>query len=236
MHGGDAGAATEAAKRAAGMAAVDLVEDGMTVGLGTGSTARHFIDGLGRRVREGLRVNGVATSVASAAQAAELGIPLLDQVDGEVDLTVDGADEIDPTLNLVKGLGGALLREKVVAAASRRMVVVATADKLVPALGRGPLPVEVLPLLWRRTADAVRRLGLEAALRLTGSDPFVTDNGNYILHCHFDAGRNLDSLAAALEAIPGVMGHGLFLGLAEEAFVGYAEGEVRRIRPATASV
>jgi hypothetical protein len=137
-------------KQAAALRALEEVHDGMLLGLGTGSTARYFIDGLGERVRAGLRVTAVATSRASAEQAVGYGIELVESVAREIDLTVDGADEIDPDLNLVKGRGGALLREKVVAASSARMIVIATADKLVAELGQGPLPVEVLPQLHPR--------------------------------------------------------------------------------------
>jgi len=145
---------------------------------------------------------------------------------------VDGADEIDPQLNLVKGLGGALLREKVVAAASRRMLVIATDDKLVPHLGtRSPLPVEVLPLLWERTADQVAGLGIDPGLRDDEGEPFVSDNGNYILDCAFSGPRDVAELAAALDRIPGVLGHGLFLGLATEAVVAGPAG-VRLVHPA----
>jgi ribose 5-phosphate isomerase A len=216
----------EAARRA-----LEEVQDGMLLGLGSGTTAAGFIDLLGARVREGLRVTAVATSNASEVQARSYGIPVLQSVDRDLDLTVDGADEIDPRLNLVKGLGGALLREKVVAAASRRMMVIATEDKLVPELGRGPLPLEILPLLWEHTTGAVASLELKPSLRRTDADPFVSDNGNYILDCRFVPPRDLDALASALEHIPGVMGHGLFLGLATEAAIAGDAG-VRVIRPA----
>jgi ribose 5-phosphate isomerase A len=219
------------AKQAAALRALEEVRDGMLLGLGTGSTARYFIDGLGARVRDGLRVTAVATSRATEAAAREWGIEIVEHVDRELDLTVDGADEIDPDLNLLKGLGGALLREKVVAAASHRMVVIATADKLVPALGRGPVPVEVLPLLWERTAAQVEALGLSARLREEGDGPFLSDNGNYTLHCSFEAPRRLHELAAQLSELPGVLGHGLFLGLASEAVVADSEGKVRIVRP-----
>jgi ribose 5-phosphate isomerase A len=221
----------EEGKRRAAERALEEVRDGMLLGLGTGSTARHFIAGVGRLVAGGMRLTAVATSRASAAQAAALGVALVESADRPLDLTVDGADEIDPALNLVKGLGGALLREKVVAGASTRMVVIATADKLVEHLGRGPLPVEVLPLLWRRTAAGVEALGLRPQRRMDASAAFVSDNGNFILDCRFDPPRDLAALAAALEAIPGVMGHGLFLGMAALALVAGADG-VREISPA----
>ncbi|GAC1328028.1 MAG: ribose-5-phosphate isomerase RpiA [Candidatus Dormibacteria bacterium] len=225
-------------KRAAAESALDMVTDGMLLGLGTGSTAAFFIDALGARVAAGLRVECVATSVASHRQAAALGIHVSEQADRRLDLTVDGADEIDPALNLVKGLGGALLREKVVAAASARMVVVATDDKLVGWLGtRSPLPVEVLPLLWGRTAEAVGALGLIPSLRLQVTAagptdvPYVTDNGNLILDCAILRPTDPGDLAGQLDTIPGVLGHGLFVGLATQAIVAGPDG-VRLLDPA----
>jgi ribose 5-phosphate isomerase A len=221
----------EELKRAAAEEALREVRDGMLLGLGTGSTARYFIEGLGRLVGEGLRVTSVATSRASADLARSLGITLVEDIDAPLDLTVDGADEIDPGLNLVKGLGGALLREKVVAGASRAMIVIATEDKLVDHLGRGPLPVEVLPLLWRRTRATLVDIGLEPTLREADGAPFVSDNGNLILDCRFRPPRDLPRLAADLDSLPGVMGHGLFLGMATSAVVAGPAG-VRRLGPA----
>lgn len=218
-------------KQAAARRALEEVHEGMLLGLGTGTTAAFFIEALGERVGEGLRITAVATSQASAAQAARYGIPLVDAVDRELDLTVDGADEIDPGLNLIKGRGGALLREKVVAAASKRMMVIATEDKLVPHLGQGPLAAEILPLLWQHTAESVRALDVEPALRRAGEAIAVSDNGNYLLDCRFQPPRDLEELAAGLERIPGVLGHGLFLGIATEAAVAGAAG-VRLLRPA----
>lgn len=217
-------------KQAAALRALEEVEDGMLLGLGTGSTAAYFIDALGERVRGGLQVTAVATSKATAERAGGFGIPLLENVDRPIDLTVDGADQIDPRLNLVKGLGGALLREKVVAGASRRMMVIATEDKLVPRLDHGPLPVEVLPLLWERTAATISALGLEPTLRPAGQAPFVSDNGNLILDCQLNGALEPAQLAAALDAIPGVIGHGLFVGIATEAAIAGPDG-VRVLRP-----
>ena len=219
------------AKQLVGERAAELVEDGMLVGLGTGSTAACFIEALGRRVEDGgLRVTGVATSVASAEQARGLGIEVVDRIEGPIELTVDGADEVDPKLDLIKGLGGALLREKIVAAASRRMVVVATDDKLVERLGRGPLPVEVLPFLWETTAAQLERLGLHPALRRSDGDAYESDNGNWILDCGMPDDRPPHELAPAMEAVPGVLGHGLFLGMASAVLVGTESGEVRELR------
>jgi ribose 5-phosphate isomerase A len=222
-------------KQAAADRALDEVKEGMLLGLGTGSTASYFVSGLGRRVAEGLRVTAVATSKATAELAASLDIRLLTSIDRAIDLTVDGADEIDPQLNLIKGLGGALLREKVVAAASKRMIVIAAADKLVPHLGsHGPVPVEVLSLLWERTAAQLHELGLRPALRkLPSGAAFVSDNGNLILDCGFTPPRDLDALASGLDRLPGVLGHGLFLGIATTAIVGDPDGQVRVIAPAS---
>jgi ribose 5-phosphate isomerase A len=217
-------------KQAAAFRALEEVKDGMLLGLGSGTTAAYFIDALGQRVREGLRITAVASSQASAEQAGAYGIQLVDAVDRELDLTVDGADEIDPALNLIKGRGGALLREKVVAAASHRMMVIATDDKLVPHLGQGPLATEILPLLWQRTAESVRALGVEPSLRRVSEAIAVSDNGNYLLDLRFQPPRDLQALAAGLERIPGVLGHGLFLGIATEAAVAGPTG-VRVIYP-----
>ncbi len=224
---------SDALKRAAAERAVALVEDGMRLGLGTGSTAAHFVSLLGARVREGLQVVGVPTSEAIRRQAEGAGIPLttLDETP-ELDLTIDGADEIDDRLRLIKGGGGALLREKIVAAASRRMIVIADASKRVKRLGRFPLPIEVVPFglgaTGRAVATAFERLGCVGELRLRGSDeaPFVTDGGHYILDAHLNAIADPNGLAAALNAIPGVVEHGLFIGLATSAILSTDDGIV----------
>src|SRR5918998_6420785 len=173
------------AKRLAGARAAEYIEDGMTVGLGTGSTAYWMVESLGARVREGLRVRCVPTSRRTEEQARALGIPLVTFADvRELDLTIDGADEIGPGLALIKGGGGALVREKLVAAASRRMVVVADASKRVPVLGRFPLPVEVVPFAWEVTARRVASVtNAEPEPRREGDKLYVTDNGNYVLDC-----------------------------------------------------
>jgi len=222
--------AREAEKRAAAEAAVAEVEDGMRLGLGTGSTVLFLLKALGARVRGGLRVVGVPTSTATARVAAEEGIPL-DDLDREprLDLTIDGADEIDPALRLVKGGGGALLREKIVASASERMVVVADASKVVDRLGAFPLPVEVIPFAASLVTRKVKDLGAEPRLRLAkDGSPFVTDEGNRILDCAFGWIRDPERMAATLSGIPGVVEHGLFLGLASEALVARG-GDVRRL-------
>jgi ribose 5-phosphate isomerase A len=215
-------AEVESHKRSAAERAVELVRPGMIVGLGTGSTARYFIDGLGRKVADGLKVLAVATSDESGRLAKAAGIAIADRIAGELDLAVDGADEIDPAINCIKGRGGALLREKIVAHASRRFVLVADESKLVGRLGRGPVPVEILPFLWEATSRSIESLGGRPELRLAAGEPYRTDNGNLVLDTSFgivDAGLGL-----ALRGIPGVIEHGLFFGLARVAIIGSASG------------
>ena len=205
----------------------------MKLGIGTGSTARHFIDLLGERVRGGLSIVGVPTSQATATQARACGVPLGSLDDHpELDLTIDGADEIDAALRLIKGGGGALLGEKIVASASKRMVVIADASKLVARLGAFPLPVEVVPFGLGATRRHIERaaagLGCRGPLvlrrRRDADDVFVTDGGHYILDCAFGAIDAPDALGAALRAIPGVVEHGLFLGLAAAAILASPSG------------
>ncbi len=209
-------------KRQAAARAVEQVQDGMKLGLGTGSTAKHFVELLGERVRKGLKVVGVPTSEATRADAQRCGVPLttLDDVD-RLDLTVDGADEIDSALEMIKGGGGALLREKIVAAASDRMIVIADDTKWVDVLGRFPLPIEVIPFGLGATRRAIEKAFAESGVSgqmdvRKGKDGlgFVTDGGHWILDARL--GRIADSsrLAALLSSIPGVVEHGLFIGLA----------------------
>jgi ribose 5-phosphate isomerase A len=199
------------------------VQDGMTLGLGSGSTAEAVIRALGQRVTAGLTVRGVPTSERTAKLAREVGIPLLslDEVE-RLDLGIDGADEIDPELNLVKGRGGALLHEKLVALACDDWLIVAAAEKLVSQLGtRMPLPVEVIPLGWMTTSTRVASLNLVPALRLkpNTSEPFITDGGHYLLDCETGPIADPALLAAALKGLTGVVDHGLFIGLATRAMV-----------------
>ena len=224
-----AGADGERLKGEAAERALDLVESGMRLGLGSGTTAHAFVDRLGARVKFGFDVRCVATSEATAAQVRALGIPLatLDEIP-ELDLTIDGADEIDPSLRLIKGGGGALLREKIVAAASRRMAVIAEKRKLVARLGQFPLPVEVVPFGLAATRRHIERatagLGLAGRIRLRGDkSPFVTDGGHLILDCALGAIADPERLAEALAHIPGVVEHGLFLGYAEMAVIAGAD-------------
>lgn len=219
-------------KAQAAARALDFVEDGMKLGLGTGTTAKVFVAQLAERVRGGLRVVGVPTSEATRAQAEAAGIPLttLDDTPA-LDLTIDGADEFDPQLRLIKGGGGALLREKIVAAASSRLVIVTDASKAVSTLGRFPLPVEVnrfgLGATRRLVREAADRLGLsgDIVLRQTrdGMATFVTDGGHLIFDCHFGAISDPERLADALYRIPGVVEHGLFLGFASAVIVAEAD-------------
>ncbi|MDX2154880.1 MAG: ribose-5-phosphate isomerase RpiA [Hyphomicrobiaceae bacterium] len=219
-------------KRRAAEAAIELVRPGMRLGLGTGSTAKHFVDLVGARVKAGLDIVCVPTSEATRAQAASLRIPLttLDETP-KLDLTVDGADELDSDLQLIKGGGGALLREKIVAAASSRMVVIADASKRVARLGAFPLPVEVVRFGYVATCLLVRErsnaAGCPGAVRLrTGSDgqPFVTDGGNYILDCALGSIADARLLDDHLRAIPGVVETGLFIGMADTAFLAGPDG------------
>lgn len=212
-----------------GTFAADLVEDGMLVGLGTGSTAAAMVDALGARVRNGLKVIGVATSIATSNQASALGIPLktLDSIDF-LDLCIDGADEIDPEFNLVKGAGGALLFEKLVARRAKHYVIISSDEKLVETLGtRMPLPVEVVPIGWIHTAEAIRELGMEPELRQKDGKAFVSDGSHYILDCAWpESGLDAEKLASDVKAITGVVDHGLFIGMADTVVTINAEGEI----------
>jgi ribose 5-phosphate isomerase A len=229
----EAASAADRAKRAAADAALQRVEGGMTLGLGTGSTAAWMVRLLADRVREGLEVRGVPTSEETRRLAERLGVPLttLDEA-GRLDLTVDGADEIDPGLNLLKGGGGALLREKIVAAASASMLVIADSGKRVATLGRFPLPVEIVCFGWRATRRLVAdALGLDERThrvrRRMGEDgPYVTDQGNYILD--LDLGRIDDppGLDCRLNRLPGVVETGLFTGMAGTVILGHEDGRV----------
>lgn len=216
------------AKKAAGEKAADWIRPGMRVGLGTGSTAYWTIRAIGSRVRDGLDIKAVATSLESEALAAEEGIPLI--TFGEIDyldLDIDGADEVDEQLRLIKGGGGALLREKIVASASRRMIVVADEQKLVSTLGRFPLPVEIIPFGWEITFGKLKALSCTPTLRLRDGKAFVTDNGNFIADCSFGAISDPADLNRRLNAMPGVVENGLFIDLADTAVIGYKNGETK---------
>ena len=219
-------------KRQAAARALEHVRDGMKLGLGSGSTAKHFVELLGERVSAGLNIVGVPTSETTRADAARCGIPLttLDDID-RLDLTVDGADEIDPALNVIKGGGGALLREKIVAAASDRMIVIADESKWVEVLGRFPLPIEVIPFGLAATQRAIGRVFAESGVSgqmvvRKGKDGhvFVTDGGHWIVDAHLERISDAPCLARLLDAIPGVVEHGLFIGLASTAMLAGAQG------------
>ncbi len=219
-------------KRQAAARALEHVRDGMKLGLGTGSTAKHFVELLGMRVGAGLNVIGVPTSEATRADAVRCGIPLttLDDID-RLDLTVDGADEIDPALHLIKGGGGALLREKIVAAASDRMIVIADDAKWVEVLGRFPLPIEVVPFGLAATQRAIGKAFAESGVSgqmglRKGKDGhvFVTDGGHWIVDAHLGRITDAPRLAGLLNPIPGVVEHGLFVGLAGMAILAGSQG------------
>ncbi len=224
----------EGGKRAAGEAAAALVADGMRLGLGTGSTVHYVLQALGARVRDGLAIRCIGTSLRTEREAHALGIPITDftELDG-LDLAIDGADEVERgTLRLIKGLGGALLREKIVAQSAARFVVVADASKLVDTLGaRAPLPVEVVAFAHEQTARRIAALGGRPVLRAAGGQAFVTDGGNHIYDCAgFAPIRDPFTLARRLRAISGVVETGLFLETAELALIGGADRvtELRR--------
>jgi ribose 5-phosphate isomerase A len=217
----------DAAKRNAAVRAIEAVEDKMVLGLGSGSTASLAIELLGRRVAQGLSVTGIPTSERTAALARECGIPLTDfSRHRRIDLTIDGADQIeDGTLNLIKGLGGALLREKIVAEASARMIVVADHTKRVPQLGAAtPLPVEIVPFGWEVAVAKLQALGCTAALRRLDDQPFITDGGHVIADCRFAAIPDAAGLQDRLRRITGVVETGLFVGLAAQAILGTDDG------------
>jgi len=225
-------------KKAAAEAAASLVEDGMVLGLGTGTTAAVFVTALGARVsKEGLRVSGISTSEHTAELARSLGIPLVTFAEHiQLDLTVDGADEVElSTLFLVKGHGGALLREKIVAAASKRMVVIADETKLVDHLGKQSVPVEVVQFGWQATENRLKQLGAKTSLRLAAAGkPLITDNGNYIIDCAFGVMDKPKEAAHHLDHVVGAVEHGLFLGFASQVLVG-GPGGVKTLQRAAAA-
>jgi ribose 5-phosphate isomerase A len=217
-------------KRQSAVAAAEHVHSGMALGLGSGSTVYFFLQELGRRVGQGLEVAGIPTSERTAALARQFRIPLttFDERQ-ELDLAVDGADEVDPQLNLIKGHGGALLREKIIARAARRLVIVVDGTKLSPALATNmSLPVEVVPFACALAQKRLADLGAKPTLRQDAAKPFVTDNGNWILDCAFAPMADPATLEAAINAVPGVMDNGLFVGLADEIIVA-RRGSIERL-------
>lgn len=232
------------AKFVAAKRAVDFVEDGMRVGLGTGSTAAWMVRCLAERVREeGLRITGVPTSSRTAELARQLGVPITSLDDAKwLDLTIDGADEFDSELNLIKGGGAALLQEKIVATASDRMIVIADIAKEVAQLGAFPLPVEVIPFGWQTTKALIEEtlvsmdvLGRDCTLRMNGSAPLMTDEANYIIDLHLQRIGNARQLALVLNQIPGVVENGLFIDICDVVVIGHGDGraEVRDINEGT---
>lgn len=232
------------AKYVAARRAADLVQDGMRVGLGTGSTAAWMVRRLGERVQEeGLKIKGVPTSTRTAQLAREVGIEVvsLDQA-GWLDMTIDGADEFDQEMNLIKGGGGAHLQEKIVATASDQMVVIADAGKEVETLGAFPLPLEVIPFGWQTTRTLVEEvldtmdvLGTSTALRMDGDVPFATDEGNHVLDLHLHRIGNARQLALVLNQVPGVVENGLFIDICDKVVIGHGDGrvEIRDINEGT---
>lgn len=219
-------------KQSAARASLKFVKNGDVVGLGTGSTAKFFIELLGEQVKAGLNIRAIPTSEASGKLAASLGITLttLDECQ-QIDVTVDGADEFDPQLRLIKGGGGALLREKIVGSATKQYVIVADASKRVPILGKFPLPVEVIKFAQALVKKKIEALGAKANLRRDAAgNPYLTDENNYILDCHFGQIPDADALSRQLSAMPGVVEHGLFIGMANVVLVADESGveELRR--------
>lgn len=213
-------------KEMAAREAVKLVKDGMVVGLGSGSTASMAIRLLGDKVREGVKIIGIPTSRDSEQLARSVGITIGELKDyPEVDLTIDGADEVDPKLNLIKGLGGALVREKIVASATKHEVIVVDDSKLVDHLGqKAPLPVEIVRFAWESTVARLRRFGCDPVVRVKGGLAFITDNGNMIADCRFPRIDDPAKLEAELNLVPGVVDNGLFVGLAHRVIVASKEG------------
>jgi ribose 5-phosphate isomerase A len=218
-------------KQIAARAAVELVESGSIVGLGSGSTAEYAVRFLAERVKAGLNIRGIPTSKRTKELAEQLGIPLTTlEEQPHIDIDIDGADEIDPQLNLIKGGGGAFLREKVIASVSRRFVVIGDSAKQVKKLGRFPLPVEVIPFAQSLIKPQIEALGAQVTLRTYAyGNPYITDEGHHILDCKFGEIADPPALAEKLRRITGVVEHGLFIGMAEMALVG-KDGEVSKIR------
>lgn len=216
------------AKKAAGEKAASLVQPGMLVGLGTGSTAYWAIERLGAMVKEGLHIQAVATSVASEKQARELGIPITSFSEiQQLDIDIDGADEISEDFQLIKGGGGSLLREKIVALASRRRVIVADERKYVKTLGKFPLPLEIVPFGWELVFKTLQSLKGVPTLRTRDDKPYITDNSNYIIDCAFGTIPNPEQLHQQLKAIPGIVETGLFINLKPTVIIAYENGDVK---------
>ena len=219
-------------KRKVGEYAAQLVQTNTIIGIGTGSTVYYFIHALTARIREGLQIKGVPTSQQTTLLAKKLGIKLIDINDTDtIQLTIDGADEIDTQLQMIKGGGGALLQEKIVAAASQQLVIIADSNKLVKRLGKFPLPIEVISYGWRKTQKHIEQLHCKnITLRMKDEKPFITDHGHYILDCNFDQIEDAGALHTQLNNIPGVVENGLFINMASAAVIGDADGNVKTIK------
>ncbi|NIK76818.1 ribose 5-phosphate isomerase A [Paenibacillus castaneae] len=218
-------------KRLAAESAVHYIKDGMVIGLGTGSTAYWAIRKIGLRVQEGLQIRAVATSKQTEELAQKSGIPIITfaELPKQIDITIDGADEVDPNMNMIKGGGGALLREKIVATASSQMIVIVDQSKMVEHLGAFPLPVEIVPFGCEFTIRQIVDLGCTAILRMNGEEPFITDNGNYIADCAFGTISEPEQLGYQLNSLPGVVDNGLFIKHAHKIIVGYSDGTVKML-------
>lgn len=216
-------------KQNLGRQAAQFVQPGMTIGIGTGSTANWFIHFLAEKIQNGLSCRGVPTSKQTKLLAEERGISIVELNEvNHIDLTIDGADEINPLLQLIKGGGGALLQEKMVAVASQKLIIIADETKMVRELGKFPLPVEVVPYGWKQTKKQIELLGCKnAMLRTAEGKIFITDHGHYILDCHFQKIEDAALLQTQLNNIPGVVDNGLFIDLADGALIGYADGTIK---------
>ncbi|RFM30363.1 ribose-5-phosphate isomerase RpiA [Deminuibacter soli] len=218
----------EDTKKRVGAYAADFIENGMTVGLGTGSTVYWLLQTLGERVQQGLQFSAVPTSRQTQTLATELGITLTElNAVNELVLTIDGADEVDARLQLIKGGGGALLQEKMVAAASKQLIIIVDENKMVDTLGKFPLPVEVIPSGWKQVHRKVMGMGCtKAAIRQKNEQAFITDNGHYILDCYFEQITDPVNLNIALHLVPGVVETGLFNGMADMVITGHSDGRI----------
>ncbi len=215
-------------KRSAGEKALEWIEEGMIIGLGTGSTVKYTIEKLGELVKNGLHIKGIPSSQQTKKLAQQHNIPLIDlTADTIIDITIDGADEVDSNLNLIKGGGGALLREKIIAFHSKKVIIVVDESKIVKGLGIGfPVPVEITSFGWQATKKAIEQIGCTSELRTIMDEKYLTDNANYLLDCDFDRIEDPEALDIALHAIPGVVEHGLFINLVDEVIVGSRQGTI----------
>ncbi|MEP6724214.1 MAG: ribose-5-phosphate isomerase RpiA [Bacteroidota bacterium] len=221
----------EETKKLAATGALTYIQQGMTIGIGTGSTVYWFILELAKLVQDGFVCRCIPTSMATNLLAKKLGVPMLELNDvSTIDITIDGADEADPRLNLIKGGGGALLQEKMVAAASEKLIIIADSSKFVKQLGAFPLPVEVIPYGWKHIQQHIQQANnIEVKLRMKNEQPFITDHGHYILDCHFLTIADADELAIDLNIIPGVVENGLFIRMANEVIIADEEGKIRTL-------